>query len=75
MDKMVFLIMVLLHPAEPTVEIHVAIEMPSELRCEQMKREAYSYGSYVDVRPGAGTYRTKLPVDGVYCETRRVNRG
>jgi hypothetical protein len=72
MEKMVFLILVLLQPAEPTVEIHVAIEMPSELRCEQMKREAYTYGSYIDIRE-RGTYRTKLPIDGVYCETRRVN--
>jgi hypothetical protein len=73
MEKVVFLILVLLHPAKPTVETHVAIEMPSESRCEQMKRDAFTYGTYIDIRE-SGDYRTPLKVDGAYCETQRVDR-
>ncbi len=70
--KIWFLILVLTHPAKPNVEIHTSIGMESGPLCEQLAREAFLYGVYIDTRE-AGTYRTPLVVEQATCEERRIS--
>lgn len=58
-----FLIVVLVNPAEPAIEHHVTIHMPSEAACNLVKEE-FVYGEAIEIDAND---RTKLRVSDKQC--------